>query len=618
MRSSRKFQRGEITTIVALGTMAFILVTSLATSLISKKPQTTSTKASGCTTGTQTSGSTSQTCSTICGSYSNYVPNSQWTSGTTRYCCCRSSTSGGGGGSTQCDGYNISYTQCLKSCSGSCVKCPTDSSMAKCGTTSGACPYTIAQAKGTCGDGNYTTVGCATGTYKCTTTTGATYTPEPTSSTNSISCTPLSCSTITCATNKSRYYCLTGGKYYSCSSSTKGSCSQQIYSANDYCGCYSGVTPADGKCCTISDLCGSASCKDNEKYVRKYPSVSVCTGAYTECPLSGVNWHTERDGCVSTSSCGGSGSSTSGCSLTNKSCSSGSGTYNEKKNGTGTNATYTYYPSSNTGCSGNGYDSIAAACSQNKTSPIPSNLICGSSGCVTKIPTKTPVPTGKTTSSTCSNLGSPKQCLSYCNQGGNNNIYYQTANTAAGGKPAGYAYYNQSCNKVSNIDLYCGCGTNLDEKVSCVNPNAKCYRYGCPLIGWTSDGTVCHDYFSSNWADGKCCIPNPTKAPLVEVLVTPATPNCKTYSCLSACQSMGYSNSDIPTHYIYSDGIYWYFQNPCYGNSVTMVNWACKCNVKTTFGSVSSTIILEESTNGNCPLGKSPFYNVDYKKLYCK
>jgi hypothetical protein len=69
-------------------------VLTVATSFFANKAKNLASnpKAAGsCSQGIRTHGKTSETCSTICGNYDNYWPNSQWTEGTIRYCCCKGS-----------------------------------------------------------------------------------------------------------------------------------------------------------------------------------------------------------------------------------------------------------------------------------------------------------------------------------------------------------------------------------------------------------------------------------------------------------------------------------------------------------------------------------------------
>ena len=143
-------KKGEIATIIAIGSMVFLLITSAVSTFLTKKPQITSTKAetvnctysianrcfgecgettpcpkckngkyrcpetaddspttpsntpippntpipsncppSSCSSGTIYSGSVNSTCANdICSGHGSYVPNSQCTSGAYRYCCC--------------------------------------------------------------------------------------------------------------------------------------------------------------------------------------------------------------------------------------------------------------------------------------------------------------------------------------------------------------------------------------------------------------------------------------------------------------------------------------------------------------------------------------------------
>lgn len=275
------WRAGEITTIIALGTMAFILVTTIASTFISKKPQTTATKAAGCTTGNQTSGSTSQTCSTICGSYSNYVPGSQWTVGSTRYCCCKSGSGGGAGPTTSLkkDGEPCSSSsQCY---SGKCAKDPKDNTM-------------------------------------------------------------------------------------SCVKTTSGTSS-------------SGSNTSSTGCCTITSTCGSYGCPEGNRYVRRWPNVTNCTGNYIACPKF-TPYANENEGCYKDNSCTSTGSGTNGCTAAGLTCPNSSNTYNVIKTGT----KYTYYKSSDTSCSGTTYSTYEAACSASikptatKTpTPSPSKKILG-------------------------------------------------------------------------------------------------------------------------------------------------------------------------------------------------------------------------------------------------
>lgn len=94
-----KAKKGEIATIIALGSMAFILLTTLVTTFISKKPQTTSTKAAG-TCGSTTCASKNSKCQLGSGGKcysigSSCRNNSYCANEETNASCC----GGGGGGS---------------------------------------------------------------------------------------------------------------------------------------------------------------------------------------------------------------------------------------------------------------------------------------------------------------------------------------------------------------------------------------------------------------------------------------------------------------------------------------------------------------------------------------
>ena len=165
------FQSGEAATLVALISMAFILLTTITSTLISKKPQTTSTKAAAkpytCT------ASANLTCMQICLN-SSYVPNSQTVSGALRTCKCTQGCSfpnisippGGGGsggsGGDVCYSSNnkggtcgASYTRCSdceKICGiGQCESCKLGSTIKwqciRSNPTSGANVPTCSQPK---------------------------------------------------------------------------------------------------------------------------------------------------------------------------------------------------------------------------------------------------------------------------------------------------------------------------------------------------------------------------------------------------------------------------------------------------------------------------------------
>jgi hypothetical protein len=406
MRLRKKFQKGEIATIIALASMAFILLTTITSTLISKKPQTTSTKA-------YTSEGTSAT-------------------------------------STE-------------------TKTPTAISSAT------------------------------------TTQTG-------------IVCTAHTCAELSCGNRSStKYWCQIGTNFYSCNSKdSSGKCVDyaRIYSANDYCGCYeSNITVAPGGCCTISNLCGSGGCKVNgvaTKYVRKYPNVSSCTGPYVPCP-NNVNWHNEIEGCLETSSCTDTASdgSTQGCDITDQICPGSNGKYNVKKFGTGTTASFQYYPSSDSNCSGNGYKSVDEACKQNitptkGTGPTTSSTPAKTSTTSTPAKTSKPAPEASTSPPiplpTLPNVGgNDQECINrfqtpyaYCGSWVGS-IFSCTKTDNVGGKIYKYIKYDYVCGiGLFNKDLYCCVREDANSA-----PEAKNQNLATPIPGNNGD-EICRNIFHTD------------------------------------------------------------------------------------------------------------------------
>lgn len=374
MRKKLRFQEGEIATIIALGSMVFILVTTLVSNLlITKKPQTTLTRATP-----------------SCINSSDRIYSGP---GTSESACW-----------TVCSKYGVSYTNRFDF------------------------------------SNNNQTVNCCCGSSS------SSNTPTPTKT--------------------------------SSSSSLPG-------------------------CCTMSDLCGAYSCKAGEKYVKRYPAVTNCTGAYTNCPTN-VDWHLggNTEGCAVSSACGGSG----GCTLTEQPCPSGTGTYNAIKKGTGTTASYDYYPSSNTSCSGDSYTSADSACGANistqtvcpwycvqsptsctKVGTNAQSLWCrentndGDYCCeklvATSTPSKnTPTPTSSQQTNLCTEAGGQCKYLS-CNS------------------ISGYiedTYRTQSCKKfpIYYNDAVCCMPTNKEEPTSTPTPTP-------PVLTGANEDQICKDQYGS-------------------------------------------------------------------------------------------------------------------------
>ena len=141
-------------------------------------------------------------------------------------------------------------------------------------------------------------------------------------------------------------------------------------------------TPHMVECCTISTNCGIGGCHADQKFVMKY-NVTSCTGALVPCPASGVTWANSTEGCYVSAACNGGGGGGENCTATDYSCPTASdGKYNLKKIGTGTSATYKYFPSSNTDCSKDGYTSPDEACKQNPPPEVsPSETCSGAIKC---------------------------------------------------------------------------------------------------------------------------------------------------------------------------------------------------------------------------------------------
>lgn len=549
-RISSYLKSGEIGTIVALGSMIFILVTTLASNLLTKKPQTTSTKAE------------TSTCPT------NF--------------------------------YNS--TVCLNKC--------LDDQTCTASVGYPGCYYCLKKVP----------------TATKSPTKAPTITPTPASNSSSGSCTSCNEGCVgksVGSINGTPYYCC--GPYTGKTSG--GSCLSYYHNSPDKNCTVCGSNPNIGAssstgCCTIASICGAYGCPSGFRYVQKWPNVTKCTGNYIACPKF-TPYANENEGCYKDASCGSTGSGSGNCTATNLPCPNSSNTYNVVKTG----IKYTYYKNSDTSCSNTAYSTYEEVC---KLTPTPTQTptgtptyICGSSGCITRTPRPTSLtPTGATlTPSACSGLQA-YQCLNECpkyngSSNGNGRFFFFKN---------GF-YYDEKCQPFApaNIKYYCGCmdGENAGIEVPCVNPKATCYINNCPWFGlfkWKPDGTVCRTKDSNGYYYmGKCCVKVSTEVPpLVTAAVTQPATSCKAYTCISACQSIGFSNSDERNKLIYKTDFSnnWYPTSSCFGFSVSVKSY-CACNMNIQIITTKDTTILEEANNGNCPVGKTPVYNTNDNKIYC-
>ncbi|NCO98479.1 hypothetical protein GW864_04945, partial [bacterium] len=207
-------------------------------------------------------------------------------------------------------------------------------------------------------------------------------------------------------------------------------------------------TPHMVECCTISTNCGIGGCNQNSKFVMKYNNTTSCTGALVPCPASGVTWANSTEGCYVSAACNSGGGGGENCTATDYSCPTASdGKYNLKKIGTGTSATYKYFPSSNTDCSKDGYTSPDEACKQNPPPEVSPSETC--SGAI-KCPDN------------CKNSKNVYSYDSRFNEDGR--IYYE------GGNCSGNNY-----NSFTDLQtIWCSCSRQTCNSSSCADFSTNC------------------------------------------------------------------------------------------------------------------------------------------------
>jgi len=320
--TNRRAEAGEIATIIALGSMAFILVTTLITSTLSNKPQTTSTQAAI---------TCNKTSCTLCGA--GYWCNQSCSrSGTNVVACVKNATStpkpGSGGGANSapsktpippasgCKGVGSSCQSDAQCCSNNC-------SGAKCGASVGEqrSNKTPTPTKG----GNIdqpNIINSPTPTYSASSSSGSKSSPTPTGSSGSSSscncppaggakygwlsfgkciCTNCFCrgsgGSAYCASNSGNNQyeyvdpsncCNTGTYSSACENLTKAPVTpmQNLCSGNSYCSDNCGNnTPVGGdaqRYCSVNNK-GTQCCKKSAVNPTQSQSTSSCTFMTAQC-----------------------------------------------------------------------------------------------------------------------------------------------------------------------------------------------------------------------------------------------------------------------------------------------------------------------------------------------
>jgi len=503
--TNRRAEAGEIATIIALGSMAFILVTTLITSTLSNKPQTTSTLAATCCTmrdcSSYCTGGTSG--KQWCLSGSTYYNNSCIAISVYPYCGCGggggavSSTKSGGGGGGNCPYINFKECTDSKKCSNGCTSTGCTGGRYQCKSGGGGGNPT--QAPTTKPTGSTGLPRCSAGSYmqkpgceqicgvgqcsecdqggqskwECKNSTGGN---NPACSKTYTFSTLSNCKSgagITGACDNCTQCTYSGAVRYECNGSGSKQCTTDQTQCGTDCCDNASEQCNNGKCSGKSATCSSIKCTtgNTNNYYYKRTSNS---------PPSNQAYFPQRADCENTSATGTSESNASGTACTGGSCNSLSA--NCSLTSKSPRKAFTYWKSSSTTCGDNCFGENKDDCTSLTWNEI-SNKVCND-----KIPSNV---------KSCSELKGT--CMTSCYGNGNG---WEAAQGATG------CSFGYSC------CIYTGAGATPQQATNCRTSGASCFYPWCPLIvsddlnkEWQRvEGDSCYNTFwGVGWANGVCC-----------------------------------------------------------------------------------------------------------------